>query len=124
MRSKFILIWNQLLRDTGAVTLQEEKFYYILQSLLLNLGLLMNEKLSTINLLLEEPFIECGNYENNFEIKKLVESYTKMLIFAKEHEKQIFQLDDEIKINITDIEEITRNADKILKGENVPAIKW
>lgn len=117
------MVWNELLRTTGAVTLQDGKFYYILQSLLLNLGSSINEKLNTIKLSIEEPFIECDINDINNENMRMIESYRKLLIFAREHEKQIFELNDEININVIEVEDITRNPDKILSRENVPAIK-
>lgn len=124
MRCKFILEWNDLLRKTGTITLKDGKFYYVLQSILLNLGYLTNGKLSDVNLSTEEPFIifEVG-VNVSVEMLKIIESYRKLLIFVKENERQIFELDDEVNLNVIDSEDLTRNPDDILLRQNVAPIK-
>ncbi len=95
-----------------------------MQSILLNLGVLINEKLSTIKLSAENPFI---GFEPNVNVTpdmfKIIDAYRKLLIFARENERQIFDLDDEINLNCIDVEDLVRNSDDVLTKQNVPPIK-
>ena len=124
VRCKFILAWNDLLRKTGAITFKDTKFYYILQSILFNLGYLMNERLIDVILTSENPYIGFKPTVNvTAEMLKIIESYRKLLIFARENERQIFEINDEINLNVIDAEDITRNSDDVLLKQNVAPIK-
>lgn len=111
------------MRQSGAVTLRDAKFFHILECLILNLGAMMRERISSVRLLTEDPYVSFEPQVNTTpDMLRLIESYRKLLIFAREHEKQIYDLNDEINLNLIDVEDLIRNQDKVLKRENVAPI--
>jgi len=124
IRCKFILVWNDLLRQTGAVTLREPKFFYILEAVILNLGVMMLEKIGSVRLLTEDPYISIEPQVNTTpDMLRLIESYRKLLIFVREYEKQIYDLNDEISLDLIEVEELVINQNDVLKRENVAPIE-
>ncbi len=91
---------------------------------MLNLGVVMRERISAVKLLTEDPYINFEPQVNTTpDMLRMIESYRKLLIFAREHEKQIYDLNDEINLNQIDVEDLIRNQDHVLKRENVAPIK-
>lgn len=124
LRSKFILIWNELLRLSGANALNNPKFFYVVQSMILKLGVEMKNPINDIELTIEEPFIVFqNNTETTTEMNRITETYKKLLIFAKENEKDIIEMDDSLRFQILYLEDMMRDSGKILKEQNVPPIK-
>ena len=124
VRCKFILEWNDLLRQTGGIVLRDAKFFHILESLMLCLGVMMRDRISSVRLLTEEPYI---SFESQVtptpDMLRLIDSYTKLLIFTKEHEKEIYDLNDEINLNLIEVEDLMRDRDGVLTRGNVPPIR-
>jgi len=84
----------------------------------------MNERLIDVILTSENPYIGFKPTVNvTAEMLKIIESYRKLLIFARENERQIFEINDEINLNVIDAEDITRNSDDVLLKQNVAPIK-
>jgi hypothetical protein len=84
----------------------------------------MNERLIAVILTTENPYIGFKPTVNvTAEMLKIIESYRKLLIFARENERQIFEINDEINLNVIDAEDITRNSDDVLLKQNVAPIK-
>lgn len=88
------------------------------------MGVLLNEKLSAINLSAEDPYIGFEpNVNVTTEMLKIIDAFRKLLIFVRENEKQIFELDDEINLDVIDVEDLVRNPDDVLIKHNVAPIK-
>lgn len=91
---------------------------------MLNLGVMMRERIGAVSLLTEDPYVSFEPQVNTTpDMLRLIESYRKLLIFVREHEKQIYDLNDEINLNLIDVEDLIRNQSNVLKRENVAPIK-
>jgi len=84
----------------------------------------MTEKISAIKLYQSDPYISFEpGVQPTPDMLRLTKSYRKLLIFYREHERQIYDINDEINLNIIEVEEVTRNPDDLLSRNNVPPIR-
>lgn len=84
----------------------------------------MKERVSSVKLLTEDPYISFEpEVRTTPDMLRLIESYIKLLIFARENERDIYDLNDEINLSLIEIEEILRDDDDILRRGNVALIK-
>lgn len=119
-----MLIWNELLRLSGAVVLKEPKFFYVLQCMFMKFACERNGNVSDITISYEEPYVQFGDLARTTDkINQISECYKKLLNFVKENEKLVNEIESESHYNLIVIDDLMRDIVTVLKNNNVPPIK-